>query len=146
MVSFEFQETMSGSLRVFREAADAPMSFAIRGRSRHLVAFLRHPTIELEGEVNAEGFADHRPLRGTIDLGPLWKRRIPYTFAFTGNDCARYTFSGQKTLSPGALLDSFSILSGELRDAGGALVGRALLRFDVRSDALRYLKSFRPSL
>jgi hypothetical protein len=134
---------MTGSLRVIGRAAEAPISLSIRARSRQLGAFLRKPEMEIEGEVDAEGFADHRRLRGAIDVRPLLRRRIPYAFAFTGNDGAPYAFQGEKTLEPGALLASFSLLPGEIRDARGALVARALLRFDLRSEALRYLLSFR---
>jgi hypothetical protein len=143
VASFAFHETLSGSLRVVGQAEEALISFTIRARSGRLRAFLRKPEIEIEGEVDAEGFADHRCLRGAIDVRPLFRRRIPYAFAFTGNDGAAYAFSGEKTLAPGALLASLSLLPGEIRDARGALVGRALLRFDLRSEALRYLKSFR---
>lgn len=145
MLGFEFLEKMTGSLRVLGNAKAAPMSLTIRGRSR-LPGARRRAEIEIEGEVDAEGFADHRLLRGAIDVGAIVRRRVPYTFKFTGNDGAAYAFSGEKTLTPGALIASFSILPGEIRDACGALVGRALLRFDVRSDALRYFKSFRTAL
>jgi hypothetical protein len=145
VAGFEWRETMVGSLRVVGRAIDAPISFTIRARSRGLSAFLRRPRVEIEGEVFAEGIAEHRPLRGAIDIGPLLSRRIPYGFAFTGDDGAAYAFTGEKTLARGALIESFSILPGEIRDARGALVGQALLRFDVRSSALQYLSSFRPA-
>ena len=145
MPVFEFHETMTGSLRLLGEAKEAPMSFTIRARSQRLWASVG-AKIEIEGEVDAEGFADHRLLRGSIDAGAIFHRRIPYAFEFTGNDGAIYAFSGEKTLTPGALVVSFSVLPGEIRSMSGALVGRALLRFDVRSEALRYLKSFRTAL
>ena len=65
---------------------------------------------------------------------------------FTGNDGAPYAFSGEKTLAKGALIESFSILPGEIRGSRGELVARALLRFDVRSDALDFFRSFRKAL
>jgi hypothetical protein len=145
MPGFEFHETLTGSLHVLSKAEAAPMSFTIRARTRGF-GVTRRAELEIEGEVDAEGFADHRPLRGSIDVGALLRRAIPYSFEFTGNDGAPYTFAGEKTLAPGALVASFSLLPGEIRTAGGALVGRALLRFDVRSDALRYFKSFRTVL
>ena len=145
MAGVEFRETMAGSLRVVGKEGQAPISFTIRARSRGLSAFLGRALVEIEGEVFAEGIAEHRPLRGAIDMGPLLSRRIPYGFAFTGDDGATYAFTGEKTLARGALIESFSILPGEIRDARGALVGQALLRFDVRSSALRYLKSFWPA-
>src|SRR5262249_33240344 len=135
--------------RVVDKQGEAPVappraiSFTIRARSGRLSAFLRRPSVEIEGEVFAEGIAEHRPLRGAIDMGPLLSRRIPYGFAFTGDDGEAYAFTGEKTLAPGALIESFSILSGQIRDERGTLVGQALLRLDVRSSVLRYLKSFR---
>jgi hypothetical protein len=145
VLGFEFHERMTGSLRILGKAKEAPMSLSILARSRRLGA-LRRAELEIEGEVDAEGFADHRLLRGAIDAGAIFRRRIPYMFEFTGNDGAAYAFSGEKTLTPGALIASFSILPGEICDRRGALVGKALLRFDMRTDALRCFKSFRTAL
>ncbi len=138
-----FEETLAGSLRVVGRPGERPISLTIRGRSGRFATFLRQPEIAIEGEVDAEGLADHRRLRGAIDARSLRERRLPYTFEFTGDDGNAYTFSGEKRLDPGALLESFSLLLGEIRGAHGALVGTALLRFDLRTDAQRYLQSFR---
>lgn len=144
MPGFEFRETMAGSLRVVGREEAAPISVSIRARAPSLSALFRRPEVEIEGEVTAEGLAARRPIRGAIAARPLSARRIAYCFEFTGDDGAAYAFSGEKTLALGALLASFSILPGEIRDAGGSVVGQALLRFDVRNDAIRAMKSFRP--
>lgn len=143
MAGFEFYETMAGSFRLHDDARDRRMSFTIRARSFTWASFLRRPEVDIEGEVDAEGFADHRHLRGTLGMDPLRTRILPYAFRFSDNGGAPHTFAGKKTIRAGRLLESMTVLPGSILDAGGRAVGEALLRFDVRSDLGRFLKSFR---
>jgi hypothetical protein len=143
MAGFEFYETMAGSFRLLGEPIARSMSFTVRARSSTWASFLRRPQVDIEGEVDAEGFADHRHLRGTLGMDPLRTRILPYAFWFTANDGAPHTFAGKKTLRAGRLLESLTLLPGAILDAGGERVGEALLRFDVRSDLARFLRSFR---
>jgi hypothetical protein len=143
MAGFEFYETMAGSFRVLGESRDRALSFTIRARSFTWASFLRQPEVAIEGEVDAEGFADHRHLRGTLGMDPLRTRILPYAFRFVGNDGAPYAFAGKKTLRAGRLLESMTVLPGAILDGGGKSVAEALLRFDVRSDLARFLRSFR---
>jgi hypothetical protein len=142
--AFEFRETMAGSFHLLSDPDDErPMSFTVRARSRPLLSFLRRPEVEIEGEVDAEGFADHRHLRGTLGLDVLRTKTLPYAFRFTANDGAIYSFIGKKTISPRELALSMTVLPGSIVDEGGREVGQALLRFDLRSDLGRFLRSFR---
>jgi hypothetical protein len=142
--AFEFRETMAGSFHLLSHPDDErPMSFTIRARSRPLLSFLRRPVVEIEGEVDAEGFADHRHLRGSLGLDVLRTKTMPYAFRFTANDGAIYSFIGKKTITPRELALSMTVLPGSIVDEEGREVGRALLRFDLRSDLGRFLKSFR---
>jgi hypothetical protein len=143
MVGFEFYETMAGSFRLLDEAHDRAMSFTLRARSFTWASFLRRPQVDIEGEVDADGFADHRYLRGTLGMDPLRTRILPYAFRFTANDGAPYSFEGKKTLRIGRLVESMTVLPGAILDAGGKGVGEALLRFDLRSDLGKFLRSFR---
>jgi hypothetical protein len=145
MSGFEFHETMIGSFHLAGEARDRPMSFTLRVRSPRWRAFLRRREAEIEGEVDAEGFADHRRLQGTLGLDPLVTRTLPYAFRFTANDGAAYSFAGKKTIRLGHLTESMTVLPGAIYDAAGEAVGSALLRFDLRSDLGRFLRSFRLS-
>ena len=146
MSGFEFHETMAGSFHlVTRPDEERPMSFTIRARARSLFSFLRRPEVEIEGEVDAAGFADHRYLRGTLGMDVIRTRTLPYAFRFTGNDGATYAFVGKKTISPSELALSMTVLPGSLLDERGSEVGRALLRFDLRSDLLKFLSSFKAS-
>jgi hypothetical protein len=143
MAGFEFYETMAGSFRLRGDARDRSMSFTIRARSFTWASFLRRPEVDIEGEVDAEGFADHRYLRGTLGMDPIRTRRLPYAFRFAANDGAPYTFAGEKTMHVGRLVESMTVLPGAILDASGEGVGEALLRFDLRSDLARFLRSFR---
>src|SRR6202012_367854 len=110
MAGFEFYETMAGSFRVLGESRDRALSFTIRARSFTWASFLRHPEVAIEGEVDAEGFADHRHLRGTLGMDPLRTRILPYAFRFDGNDGAPYAFAGKKTMRAGRLMESMTVL------------------------------------
>lgn len=141
----EFRETMAGSFRLEGDAADRPISFTIRARSPKLLAFLRRPEVAIEGEVDAEGFADHRLLRGTLGLDVVRTGELRYAFRFVANDRAEYAFEGKKTIDAARLAESMTVLPGVIRDAAGAAIGRALLRFDLRGDFVKFVRSFRLS-
>jgi hypothetical protein len=143
MAGFEFYETMAGSFRLLGDAQDRSMSFTIRARSFTWASFLRRPEVDIEGEVDAEGFADHRHLRGTLGMDPLRTRTLPYAFRFAANDGAHYAFAGTKMIRPGRFVESMTVLPGAILHEGGEAAGEALLRFDVRSDLVRFLRSFR---
>jgi hypothetical protein len=144
MAGFQFHETMAGSFHLLSAPGEErAMSFTIGARSEPLRKFLRERVVEIEGEVDAEGFADHRYLRGSLGLDLLGTGTLPYAFEFRANDGAAYSFRGKKTIVAGRFLESMTVLPGRILDAGGALFGQALLRFDLRSDLLRFVKSFR---
>lgn len=145
MSGFEFHETMSGSYRLDagpdRERA---MSFTIGARVDHLRKFLRDRMATIQGAIDMEGFAAHRPLRGTLELDPILGRRIAYDFHFAGDDGHTFRFAGCKTVDFFRLMETMTTLPGEIFDASGARIGEACLRFDARSDLVRFLRSFRP--
>jgi len=146
MSAFAFRETMSGSYhRVEKPHVERPMSFSIRARSASILRFLRRPEVEIEGAIDAPGLAEHRPLRGTLGMDLLRTGTLPYAFRFTGDDDKPYVFEGKKTYSARELLESMTVLPGVIRDEDGKIVAEALLRFDVRSDLFKFLKSFGPS-
>jgi len=140
--SFEFHETMAGSFRL-KSGEERAMSFTIRARSGSMLGFLHRPRVDIEGEVDAEGLADHRHMRGSLDFELLTRKKLVYVFGFTGNDDRPYTFTGEKTLRPDGFIESLTVLPGKIRDDSGAEVGEALLRFDLRSDLIKFIRSFR---
>ena len=143
-MGFSFRETMSGSYHLAgspeRERA---MSFTVGARVHDTVRFLRDRLAQIQGEVDLEGFADHRALRGTLEIDPVLGKKLCYAFAFEGNDGRRYRFAGQKTIEFVRVLATMTTLPGEIFDEAGRAIGEARLRFDARSDLLKFMKSFR---
>jgi hypothetical protein len=145
MISLQFNETMAGSYHLASAPSEErPMSFTVRARSLGgLRGLLRGPEAEIEGEIDAEGLADHRYLRGRLDLALLRDGTLGYAFQFTANDGRRCAFEAKKKVRAGDVLESMTVLPGRLLAEGGEEIGAALLRFDLRSDLLRFLRSFR---
>jgi hypothetical protein len=143
---FEFQERMSGTYTL-QGSSDAPrrISFQARVRAPDALRHLRNGMAELEGTVDLEGFADDVPMSGTLELRPLRKRLIRYEFSFVGNDGRPYRFAGQKDIRLADLVGSWTNLPAALYDQAGQEIGHAQVRFDVRSDLLPLLVSFRRS-
>jgi hypothetical protein len=138
-LGFGFRERMSG------EWTKGPFSFEFDVRCDDLPAGILDVVGAMEGRVTAEGLATDAPARGVIAISPLWKRRIRYTFGFEGTDGRRYEFDGQKTLRPLSPITSWTTLRGKIRDeATREVVGEAELRFDLASELVAFLTSFRP--
>jgi hypothetical protein len=143
-VGFQFRETMTGTYHMLAAPLDErAISFTIGARVEGIRRFIKDRLASIEGEVDVEGFADRRPLRGTLALKLLDERRLPYDFTFTGNDDRPYRFRGQKDLALTALADSMTVLPASLYDEEGHEIGRATLRFDVRGDLVKFLKSWK---
>lgn len=152
MKCLTFYETMSGGYHLHSRGLPAPsgaplverpLSFTIQTESRDLLSFVRQPELSVFGEITAEGFADHKVTRGTLTIDVLRTGLLPYFLYFRGNDGKPYSFEGRKVIVPGAFLESMTVLPGALRDERGREIGRALVRFDLRSDLINFLKSFR---
>lgn len=143
MIGLEFRETMAGSYHLASAPdEERPMSFTIRARSAGLAGFIRRPVAEIEGEVDAEGLADHRYLKGRLEMDLLRTGMLVYDFRFTDNAGQGCAFEGRKTVRLDDLLETMTVLPGRIV-RGDEEIGEALLRFDLRSDLLRFLKSFR---
>lgn len=143
-VGFEFSETMRGTYHTLERPADElPMSITVRAEVRSLPKFLLDPTAEIRGEVDAQGLADRRAIRGTLEINPLLERRLVYDFRFEDNDGKDCRFHGEKELEPLRLVSTLTTLPGTIFREDREF-GRAVLRFDVREDLLRLLRSFRP--
>ena len=145
MKAIEFRETMTGSYHLAtRPREERPMTFTIRARSQGgLRALLKGPEAEIEGEVDAEGFADHRYLKGLMNLDVLRTGKLRYSFQFDDNGGQHCAFAGEKTVRLDDLVETMTVLPGKLLGEGGDEIGQALLRFDLRGELLRFLRSFK---
>lgn len=144
MLGFFFRETMRGSFYLL----DAPLverglEFTLKVETRKLRRFLRDRICTTTGTVSAEGIAKEAKLEGTLAFR---ERCLPYDFTFTGDDGKRYRLRGQKDFNWFAPAESISTLPITLLDDTETEIGRAIVRFDLRSDTGRFVKSFRLQL
>lgn len=141
--AFTFRETMSGTCRLANDSdRERAIVFTVTARSPRIGEFLKYRQVAIEGTIDVEGLAVRRPLSGTLGMDVLLTRRIPYDFAFTGDDGAAYRFTGEKTVRVTALLETMSRLPAALLDEHGATIAEAELRFDLRFDLVAFLRSF----
>jgi hypothetical protein len=143
MAGFEFRETMTGTYhRLDAPGDERAMSITVRAEASGLRKFLFDPTTRIEGEVDAQGLADHRALRGTLEINPILKRRLVYDFAFEDNDGRPCRFHGEKELDALRLVSTMTTLPGSIwRD--DVEIARAVLRFHVRADLVSFVRSVR---
>jgi hypothetical protein len=145
MAGFQFRETMSGSYHLDASPErERAMSFTIGARVHDLVRFARDRVAEIQGAIEMEGYAAHRPLRGTLVMDPIFGKVLAYEFRFVDDEGQPRRFKGQKDVSFLRLMETMTTLPGEIQDADGNRLGEARLRFDVRADMSRFLSSFRP--
>ena len=144
MAGFLFRETMSGSYYLLdKPTEDRAISFTISAQVYSLRRFVRDKSARIEGEVTMEGVAEKKPLSGTLGLLLFAEQRLPYEFTFRGDDGQRYTFRGEKDVLLATLPDSITTLPASIFDEEVREIARAVVRFDLRGDLVKFVKSFR---
>jgi hypothetical protein len=143
-LGFSFEETMSGSYHLLASQLDErAISFSLAARVAGIRQFLKDKLARIEGVVNIEGFADARPLTGTLALALPGERRLTYDFTFRANDGKLCRFHGQKDVTWIAPVDTMTTLPASLYDDAGRELARAVLRFDTRGTLGTFLRSWR---
>ncbi len=141
---FSFEESLTGSYwRLDAPTEERDIAFRVRVSADDVGDFARTKAWRVEGTMNVDGVAQGSQTEGTIALKLLDERRVLYRLAFRGDDGRSYELSGQKEWSGLAPIGSMTLLTASMYDESGEEFARATLRFDVRSDAMRWLKSFR---
>lgn len=144
---FKYEEKMTGTYHLLsRPEEEKAFTFTARASVDNVMKFLQDMAAALEGTVEMESFADHAPLSGTLELNPLLGRVLRYQFSFVANDGKSYRFAGQKDINFLDLPGSLTTLPGAVYDESGNEIARVLARFDVGSDLVPFLLSFRPVL
>jgi hypothetical protein len=144
---FSFRETMSGTYwRLEAPTEERAIAFTIEARAKSIRRFARDKTWRLKGTLDAEGLASSSVVKGTLAFRLLDERRLPYRLEFTGDDGLGYELSGQKEWSGLSPVESMTLLPASIYGPDGEEMARAMLRFDLRSDFGRWLKSFRVHL
>lgn len=165
-LGFELAESFSGSYyRLDEPFRDHGMRISLRLGVNGMRRFLRERTVEAKGVIFAERLAEREkegvPLEGTLTMKLFDEKRIPYDLSFEGDDGCRYRLRGQRDFFMHDAMDSLTILPASLylvsaspaqrrgvaaSEVVGTETGRAMLRFDPKTDLGALVKSFRPRL
>lgn len=147
MAGFRFEETMRGSFYMLAHPEDErAIEFSIEARVDNLRRFARDLTARIRGVCSLEGICKHANLDGTLGLKLVRENRLPYDFSFVGEDGKKYRLRGEKNFVALGAIHSLTTLPASLYDAEDEEIGRATLRFDLRSDWKKFMLSFRPRL
>jgi len=130
MPSLSFRERMSGSYWLLDAPTDErAITLSFQAQATDVGEFLRTRTWALAGTIDAEGLARSREIEGTLRFALIEERRLPYRFAFLGDDGCRYELSGQKEWTGLAPVSSMTLLP--------AKKSRKLLRLRAKRRRLR---------
>ncbi len=148
-LGFEMKESFSGSYyRLGEPLRDHAISISLRLGVNGMRRFLRERKVEVSGTLFAEQLAERLPegvpLHGSLTMKLFDEKRIPYDLAFDGDDGRTYRLRGQRDFFMHDAVDSLTILPASLYDDAGVEAGRALLRFDPKTELPALLRSFRP--
>jgi len=148
-LGFELAESFSGSYyRLDEPLRDHGMRISLRLGVNGMRRFLRERKVEAKGTLYAERLAEREPggvpLHGSLTMKLFDEKRIPYDLSFEGDDGLRYRLRGQRDFFVHAAVDSLTILPASLYDHAGLETGRAVLRFDPKTNLGALVKSFRP--
>jgi hypothetical protein len=144
---FKFEERLTGTYHLLsRPEEEKAFGFTAQAAVDNFMTYLRDMSATLQGTLEMEGFADQVPITGSLELNPLLGRVLRYQFAFVANDGKTYRFAGQKDVQLLDLPGSMTTLPGAVYDESGTEIARVLTRFDIGSDLVPFLLSWRPVL
>ncbi len=146
---FEMKESFSGSYyRLDEPLRDHAMRISLRLDVDGMRRFLRERKVVAVGTIFAEQLAERAPngvpLQGTLTMKLFDEKRIPYDLTFEGDDGRTWRLRGQRDFFVHDAVDSLTILPASLYDDAGIESGRALLRFDPKTELPALVRSFRP--
>lgn len=154
-LGFELSESFSGSYyRLDEPLRDHAIRISLRLGVDGMRRFLRERKIVAEGTVFAEALAARAPegvpLFGTLTMKLFDEKRIPYDLNFEGDDGRSYRLRGQRDFFMHDAVDSLTMLPASLYQIAQSPpeadieIGRALLRFDPKTELPTLVRSFRP--
>lgn len=139
-LGFHFAESLSGTYYLHADSVhDRAMNLSLRLGVDGIRQFARDRLATAEGTIEVEGITDRAPVTGTVGMRLLDQKRVIYDLAFD-----RYRLRGQREFFVYDAIDSLTVLGASLYDEADVEIGRAMLRFDPRSELPAMLKSFRP--
>ena len=150
-LGFELEESFSGSYYLLSDQLnDRAIRLTVRWKVDGIRRFLRERKISAVGTVYIEGLAERDPngvhLEGSVVMKLFDEKRIPYDLRFEADDGTRWRLRGQRDFFVHDAMDSLTILPVSLYGDDNVEAGRAVLRFDPKSELVTTVKSFRPRL
>jgi hypothetical protein len=147
VIGFKFEETMRGNYYMLDAPTDErAIEFTLVAKVDGLRRFAKDQMARIEGHIRADKLASDAKVDGTLGIKLASERRLPYEFTFKGDDGKTYRFRGQKDVMILGLADSMTTLPASIYDEAGKEIARATVRFDLRGDLGRFVRSFRPRL
>jgi hypothetical protein len=144
-MGFAFSETMSGTFEWDREPGKKlPLRFDVTAHAESTRKHLTTGEAALRGTIRVPGLAESAPAEGSIVIRPIGQRIIRYELRFRGDDGKPYELVGQKDIRWLAPLETFTTLPAEILDEEHRRIAKCVLRFDLRRDGFRFLRSFKP--
>lgn len=141
-LGFDFEESLSGTYYLHDDQTnDRAITIALRIGVDGLRQFARDRLAFAQGTIDVEGLAPTTTTTGSVGMRLFDQKRVTYDLHF-----GRYRLRGQREFFLYDAFDSLTVLAASLYDEQDVEIGRALLRFDPRSDLPKTLKSFRPRL
>ncbi|MBX3191562.1 MAG: hypothetical protein KF819_31500 [Labilithrix sp.] len=150
-LGFELSEAFSGSYYLLDEPLrDHAIRLSLHVSVDGLRRFVIERKAQAEGLVFVEGIAERDPagvrVNGTVTMKLFDEKRIPYDLSFEGDDGRAWRLRGQRDFFMHDAVDSLTILPASLYDDRGVESGRAILRFDPKTELAATVRSFRPRL
>jgi hypothetical protein len=142
LLGFYFREKMEGSVQRTGERFDRSFRFDFDVHAPSVLGFATTAVGDCTGTVKIDGLARNVPAQGRIEISPWLKRSVRYVFDFTGDDGKRYRFDGAKSVTLRRHLVGWTTLPGHVYDGDGNVWGDAVLRFSLRRDLRKLVRSF----
>ena len=145
-MGFQFSETMSGTVEWDKEPGKRlPLRFDVTAHAESTRRHLATGRAALRGTIHVPGLAESSDAEGTIVIRPIGQRIIRYELQFVGDDGKHYELVGQKDIRWLAPFETFTTLPAEILDEEHRRIATCLLRFDLKRDGFKFLRSWRPA-
>lgn len=146
-LGFVLDEHFSGQYYLLDDPLhDHAIEIALRLAVDGIRRFAKDRKIDAEGTIVAAKLAaSGRPIAGSVTMKLFDERRVPYDLGFEGDDGRVYRIRGQRDFFVHDAR-SLTVLPASLYDETNREIGRALMRFDPRTQLPAMLRSFRPRL
>jgi hypothetical protein len=143
LLGFCFRERMEGTVQRVGERFDRAFRFDLDVRAPSVLGMATTAVGECTGTLRIDGLARDVAATGHIDISPVHKQTIRYVIDFAADDGRKYRFDGSKRTTMRRHLVGWTTLPGKVYDAQGGVWGDAMLRFSLRRELRKLMKSFR---